>query len=59
MDPFPLHLRKISSAGWGEGEDLNESLVLENDRVYVPRPWGLNSLNRSKGATLLIVAKKL
>ena len=41
----------------GRGEDLNQSLVLENDRAYVPHPWGLNSLNRSKGATLLIVAK--
>ena len=39
--------------------DLNESLVLENARVFVSRPWSLNSLHRSEGATLLIVAKKL
>ena len=37
--PPPQLSRKINSAGWGE--ELNESTVLENARVFVSVPWSL------------------
>ena len=54
--PIPLTLTESKQYWVGRGRG---KIWMDHAGVFVSYPWSLNSLHRSEGTTLLIVAKKL